>query len=370
MERFHQAYRITQQLASPTHTKPDIERIVQLDKMMESKKVIVTGGCGFIGSHLVEKLLQNGMQVIVLDNLVSGKRSNLDVVKSNPNLSIIEADISTDFSSWSAHFRGVSKVFHLAALADIVPSLQKPLDYFRSNVTGTAYVLEASRMNHVEKFVYVASSSCYGLAETYPTPETAPIKPEYPYALTKYLGEELVLHWGKVFKLPVVSLRLFNVFGTRSRTTGAYGAVFGVFLKQKLARQPLTIVGDGTQTRDFTFVTDVVEALWLASTRHVQNEVFNVGSGKTVSVNTLADLLGGPRTHISKRPGEPDCTFADTTHIQKILGWAPRVTFEEGVRMMMENIKNWEDAPLWTPESIQEATKEWFHYLTPEKVNV
>jgi UDP-glucose 4-epimerase len=162
-------------------------------------------------------------------------------------------------------------------------------------------------------------------------------------------------------------MRLFNVYGPRSRTSGAYGAVFGVFLKQKLAGQPLTIVGDGTQTRDFTYVTDVASALLRAAESDSVGEVFNVGSGRTVSILHLAELLGGGRTFIPKRPGEPDCTFADISKIKRVLGWTPRVPFEEGVRTMLDQIENWRDAPLWTPDSIQQATQEWFHYLGAQK---
>lgn len=329
---------------------------------------IVTGGCGFIGSHLTELLLARGHHVTVIDSLITGRKANLAGVAQNPLLKIVEADLSQP-GSWTDSFAGADRVYHLAALADIVPSLQKPLDYYAANVTATARVLEAARHYNLKRFLYVASSSCYGLAEEYPTPETAPIKPEYPYALTKWLGEQMVFHWGQVFGLSVVSCRLFNVFGPRSRTTGAYGAVFGVFLKQKLAGQPLTIVGDGTQTRDFTFVTDVVEALWTASESDARGECFNVGSGKPQAVNYLAELLGGARHSIPKRPGEPDCTFADIRKIQQRLGWKPRFTFEQGVQRMLESIEDWRDAPLWTPDTIKEATKDWFQYLDRPKAS-
>jgi UDP-glucose 4-epimerase len=163
--------------------------------------------------------------------------------------------------------------------------------------------------------------------------------------------------------LPVVSLRLFNVYGPRSRTSGTYGAVFGVFLAQKLAGKPFTVVGDGTQTRDFTFVSDVVEAFVKAADSTVSGEIFNVGSGGTYSVNRLVELLNGPITHLPKRPGEPDCTLADITRIKKSLGWKPKVSFEEGVRIMLDHIDYWRQAPIWTPQTIAEATKEWFAYL-------
>jgi UDP-glucose 4-epimerase len=185
----------------------------------------------------------------------------------------------------------------------------------------------------------------------------------YPYALTKYVAEQYVLHWAKVYQLPTVSLRLFNVFGPRSRTTGSYGAVFGVFLAQKLAGKPLTVVGDGTQSRDFTYVSDVVDAFVTAADSDVCGEIFNVGSGDTYSINTLVRLLDGPVVHVPKRPGEPDCTFADITRISTRLGWSPRVSFEEGVRGVLERIGDWSDAPVWDERSIGEATRDWFKYL-------
>ena len=171
------------------------------------------------------------------------------------------------------------------------------------------------------------------------------------------------MHWGKVYGLPVVSLRLFNVFGTRSRTSGTYGAVFGVFLAQKLAGKPLTIVGDGSQTRDFTYVTDVANAFLKAAQSDSVNEIFNVGSKKTYAINQLASLLGGEITYIPKRPGEPDCTFADTKKIESSLNWSPEVSFEQGVKNMLEDISFWKDAPVWDSESIREATEEWFSLL-------
>jgi len=270
----------------------------------------------------------------------------------------------TDWEALQPCFDSVNWVFHLAALADIVPSIKQPLEYYRSNVDGTVNVLEAARRAEVERFIYVASSSCYGIADVFPTPETADIRPQYPYALTKYLGELCVLHWGKVYKLPALSLRLFNVYGPRSRTTGAYGAVFGVFLAQKLHNKPFTVVGDGTQTRDFTFITDIVEALVMAAGSDIKDEVLNVGSSNTYSINRLVELLGGDVVHIPKRPGEPDCTHADISKIRKLLGWEPKFSIEEGVKIMLQHIDHWRMAPIWTPETISAATREWFEYLS------
>ena len=304
--------------------------------MNTQMKTLVTGGAGFIGSHLVDRLIAEGREVVVLDNFCTGRAENLAHHEGNPRLKVHRVDVA-DFGAMRPWFDGVNWVFHLASLADIVPSIKHPRDYFRSNVEGTVNALEASRQAGVARFVYVGSSSCYGIPDSSPTPETAEIRTQYPYALTKYLGEECTLHWGKVYKLPVLPLRFFNVYGPRSRTTGAYGAVFGVFLAQRLARQPLTIVGDGAQTRDFVFVTDVAEACLAAAESDVTGEVFNVGAGNPQSVNRLCELIGGPTTNIPQRPGEPQCTWADITKIKRELGWEPKVSFEQLVEMMVKS---------------------------------
>jgi UDP-glucose 4-epimerase len=325
-------------------------------------KTLITGGAGFIGSHLAQLLIEKGHQVVAIDNLSSGRLRNLDAVADHPDFRFADVDIR-DPEALLPHFDGVDWVFHLAGLADIVPSIEMPAEYYSTNVTGTFNVLECARQSGVKRLVYAASSSSYGIPDVYPTPETAPIKPQYPYALTKYMGEELVLHWANVYKLPTVSLRLFNVYGIRSRTSGAYGAVFGVFLAQKLNGKPLTVVGDGNQTRDFTYVTDVAEAFRCAAESDVIGEALNVGSGSHYSVNQLVKLLGGEVVFIPKRPGEPDCTFADTGKIEHLLGWRPKVSFEEGVARMLERIDDWRDAPIWNPGTINQATAAWFRYL-------
>ncbi|CAM2007615.1 SDR family oxidoreductase [Acanthopleuribacter pedis] len=325
-------------------------------------KALVTGGAGFIGSHLCELLLQQGLQVTAVDNFETGRESNLATFGDNPDFQLVTHDIC-QADGLSAIFSGADWVFHLAGLADIVPSIEKPERYFACNVTGTLNVLQAARDNNVKRLVYAASSSCYGLPDTFPTPESAEIRPQYPYALTKRMGEELVLHWAQVYQLPALSLRLFNVYGPRSRTTGAYGAVFGVFLAQKLNGKPFTVVGDGRQTRDFTFVTDVARAFYAAAASARSGEVYNVGSGDHYSINRLVSLLEGPVTHIPKRPGEPDCTFADTTRIRADLAWQPDVSFEDGVARMLASIQDWSSAPVWDEAGIKKATATWFRHL-------
>jgi UDP-glucose 4-epimerase len=323
-------------------------------------RVVITGGAGFIGSHVVDAFLDKGAKVTILDNLSTGRIENLEHVKNS--IDLIECDIGK-VTGWEKKFKDADCVIHLAALADIVPSIENPGSYYSSNVTGTLNVLEAARQFHIGKIVYAASSSCYGMANIFPTPEDAPIMPEYPYALTKRMGEELVSHWNKVYGLPSVSLRFFNVYGTRSRTSGTYGAVFGVFLAQKLAGKPFTVVGDGKQTRDFTYVTDVANAVLEATLSDVSGEILNVGSGQTVSINKIVELLEGDVLYIPKRPGEPECTFADITKISSILNWKPSVTIEDGVNKVLENIDYWKDATVWTPKTINVATKDWFKFL-------
>lgn len=310
-------------------------------------RCVVTGGAGFIGSHLVERLLNDGHSVAVVDNLSTGRMANLAHLSDRPELTVRVADIAAP-GALDGLFNGVDWVFHLAALADIVPSIQQPLDYHRSNVDGTIAVLEAVRAAGVRRFLYAASSSCYGIPDAYPTPEDSPPRPMYPYALTKYVGEQYVLHWAQLYKLPAMALRLFNVYGPRSRTSGTYGAVFGVFLAQLLAGKPLTVVGDGSQTRDFTFVTDVADAFVTAAASDRTNVAYNVGTSNPVSVNRLVELLSSPEiTYIPKRPGEPDCTHADTSRIRRELAWAPRVPVEEGVARLLKEIDYWREAPVW-----------------------
>jgi UDP-glucose 4-epimerase len=324
---------------------------------------LVTGGAGFIGSHLVDRLIGLGRSVRVVDNCATGNLRNLKQHKGNAALEVIHGDVAdTDVMTKAAS--GAERVFHVAALADIVPSIQNPDGYFRSNVDGTFATLQAARAGGAKRFVYVASSSCYGIPDVFPTSEEAEIRPQYPYALTKWMGECLVMHWAQVYKLPAISVRFFNIYGPRARTSGTYGAVFGVFLAQLLANKPLTIVGDGEQTRDFTYVSDAIDALLAAGQSDRVGRCYNIGSDHTVSVNKLVRLLGAKETvHIPKRPGEPECTFADTKRIKSELGWSSKVPIEKGVEQMLAHIDYWRDAPVWTPDTIATETADWFNYL-------
>ncbi len=322
---------------------------------------VVTGGAGFIGSHMVDLLLDRGFSVRVIDNLVGGRERNLEHHGDNANLACEWRDIR-GIAGDDSLFREARYVIHFAGIGDIVPSIEQPVEYMEVNVQGTVKVLEAARAAGVEKLVYAASSSCYGMAET-PTAEDHPIRPQYPYALSKNMGEQACFHWRGVYGLAVNSIRIFNAYGTRSRTSGAYGAVFGVFLKQKLEGKPFTVVGDGAQRRDFLYVSDVAEAFLAAAETERVGEVWNLGAGNPQSVNHLVELLDGEVVYIPKRPGEPECTWADISKITTDLDWRPKVSFEEGVGRVLAEIDYWREAPLWDPESISQATETWFKHL-------
>lgn len=327
---------------------------------MKNIKVIVTGGAGFIGSHLVELLVKKRFKVIVIDNFITGRKENLKKIENK--IKIVNANVN-NFKIIEKYFKDCAYVFHLSALADIVPSIEKPDLYFDYNVVGTLNVLRAAKKYNVKKFIYTASSSCYGLVKQFPTNEKCKIDNQHPYALTKYLGEQLVMSWSKIYKLNAISLRLFNVYGVRSRTTGAYGAMFGVFLAQKINEKPLTIVGDGSQSRDFTYVTDVAKAFLKAATSNIKSDIFNVGTGTATSVNYVAKKIGGKITFIPKRPGEPDKTQSDIKKIKKFLKWKPQVSINQGIDIMIKNINDWKQAPVWTPNKIKNKTKVWFKFL-------
>jgi len=330
--------------------------------MIKKRIAVVTGGAGFIGSHMVDLLLSQGFKVHVIDNLSGGHKKNLKHHSNNPNLKFKKIDICK-MKPNNEMFKDAKYVFHFAGIGDIVPSIENPINYMMTNVQGTVKVLEAARYSKVKKFVYAASASCYGITEKQ-VKENFNISLEHPYALSKYLGEQEVFHWHKVYGLPINSIRIFNAYGTRVRTTGAYGAVIGVFFKQKIKNMPLTIVGDGKQSRDFVYVTDVARAFFAAAkTSHV-GKVYNVGSGKPQTINYLASLVGGKKVFIPNRPGEPIRSYANISKIVRDLKWKPKIKFKDGIGDMLKEIENWKSAPLWTPKKIKVATKTWFKFMT------
>ena len=326
-------------------------------------RVIVTGGGGFIGSNLVDLLLKDKKikKITIIDIFNLGYR-NISHLRKNKRIKIVRKDINK-IKPNDKNFRNINCVFHLAAIADIVPSIVNPIKYCESNIYGTINILEAMRYNKVNRIVYTASASCYGIPKKFPTPENDRIDLQYPYAFTKYIGEQSVIHWSKVYGIKYISLRLFNVYGLRSRTSGAYGAVMGVFLKQKLENKSLTVVGDGSQSRDFINVIDVCRAFISASKTKKTNKIINIGSSKPTKVITLAKMISSKIDFIPKRPGEPDISRAKIKNAENYLKWKPRVNFKSGIEELLKNIHFWKQAPLWNRSKIKKATKIWFKYL-------
>ncbi len=327
-------------------------------------KVLITGGAGFIGSHLVDFLIKKNdiSKIVVLDNLEDGNLKNLKEALKSKKVKFYKRDIRI-YKTIKNIFKNIDFVVHLAALSDIVPSIVNPISYMETNINGTINILEAMRLQNVKKIIYAASSSCYGIPKKYPTNENAKLDPRYPYAVSKLIGEQIVEYWSKVYKINYLSLRLFNVYGTRSRTNSAYGAALGVFIKQKLSKKPFTVVGSGKQKRDFIYVTDVCEAFYLAIKKKISSKKINIGKGEARSVDDLLKILGGSRVYIPKRPGEPNITLSNISLAKKLLGWKPRITLESGLKNVLMNKNYWKNAPLWTPKKIKLATKTWFKYL-------
>ncbi len=325
------------------------------------KIALVTGGAGFIGSHLVELLIKKKFKVIVIDNLSNGNLKNIKNLIKEKNLIFLKKNISDKKLNLKKY--KINYVFHLAALGSIVPSIDNPIKYMENNFNGTLNLLEKLRNMKIKKIVYAASSSCYGLAAT-PTSEKNEINTQYPYAFSKWIAEEAIKHWSKLFNMPYVSIRIFNAFGPRFQTKGAYGSVIGVFLKQKLSKKPITLVGDGNQSRDYVHVKDVANAFYLAAISKYKNQVFNLGSNKPIKINEIIKLLKPRKIEkIPNRPGEPLKTHANIGKIKNMLGWKPNISFEDGFSDLLKNIDDWKNAPLWDKKKIKKATFNWFKYL-------
>lgn len=327
---------------------------------MLNKISLVTGGAGFIGSHMVDLLIKKNHKVIVIDNLAKGKISNLK--KHIKKIKFIKKDIcSLKFKDLKV--KKIDYIFHFAGEGSLVPSITDPKKYMKVNFTGTLNLLEETRNINYKKFIYAASSSCYGKASV-PTNEKNKIDNLHPYALSKYLGEKLCLSWNKIYKKPINSVRIFNAYGERIGFNNEYGAAFPIFLKQKMSNKPLTIVGDGKQKRDFIYVKDLVKGFYEVAKIKKSGEIFNIGSGNPVSINKLASLIGGKKTYIAKRPGEPYVTHASIIKIKKYTKWRPKINISEGTRVMLNNMNYWKKSPLWDKTKITKATKIWFKKLS------
>ncbi len=298
------------------------------------KKSIITGGAGFIGSNLTDYLVRIGHKVTVLDNFVSGKKSNLSHHRKQ-DVKIIKIDISKS-KKLDKYFKGVDYVFHFAALAQIIPSIKNPKKYFKNNVIGTLRVVEAAKKAKIKKFVYAASSSCYGNPKKLPTSEKDKIDLKNPYAATKFIGEEIIMRYASMFKMPNISLRFFNVYGPRLNISGQYSAVIGNFLLQTKNNKALTIVGNGKQTRDFIHVDDLINACVKVIKSKSINKIYNLGSGKKTSINTIAKIFNGKKKFIPNRPGEAKNSLADISKLKKDTKWKPAVSVQEGIKRLLK----------------------------------
>ena len=301
---------------------------------MKISKSIITGGAGFIGSNLTDHLVRIGHKVIILDNFVSGKKNNLAHHKKK-DVKIVKLDISKS-KNLDRYFKGVDYIFHLAGLAEIIPSIRNPKHYFDNNVIGSLNVVEAAKKAKIKKLIYAASSSCYGTPKSFPTSEKDKIDLKHPYAVTKFMGEELIMKYASIFNMPNISFRFFNVYGPRLNTSGQYSAVIGNFLSQTRKKKPLTIVGNGKQTRDFIHVDDLANAFIKVIKSKSVNKIYNLGSGKRTSINTIAKIFGGKKKFIPIRPGEPKNSLANISKIKKEINWKPEITIEEGIKKLLK----------------------------------
>ena len=303
-------------------------------------RCIVTGGAGFIGSNLVDKLIDEGHEVIIFDNYSTGKKENI-----NPKAKFFLVDVSHEPSFKSKTMKdimtGVDVVFHLAALARVQPSIENPIEYHNTNINGTLNMLDVCRKYGVKRFVFSSSSSVYGdvREEDLPTSENSELNPMSPYALHKLIGEQYCKLFSQLYDLETVSLRYFNVYGERQPIEGAYTLVMGAFAKQMLEDKPMTIRGDGEQRRDFTYVGDVVDAniKCMEYPLELNGDILNVGNGDNKSVNDIADLIGGERVNLEPVI-EPRVTLADNTKIKKLLDWKPTQDLNQWVEKWVKDL--------------------------------
>ena len=331
--------------------------------------ILITGGAGFIGHHIVKLFIEDRCSVFVIDDYSTGSRQN-----HIKGVQYFEANISDTgelgrVMTTLAHNRRIDCLIHLAAKASIVPSVKNPKLYHRVNVGGTMSILQLASRLGVKRFIYTASGSCYGIPSEIPTTEQCPIGPQYPYAQTKYNAEQYALNFCEVNGISFISLRLFNVFGPRMCLSGGYGGLFSAILPQRFNNAEIVTIGDGEQSRDFVYVEDVACAFKLAAESDVSRAVFNIGSGKPVSVNEILKLLEIPESQIFRmpdRPGEPRKTQANFSHIKDVLGWQPEVSFADGLKVMIADVEYWRRAKVWTRQESIDSQKEWYaHFGQP-----
>ncbi len=301
--------------------------------------ILITGGAGFIGSHLSENLNDDKRvkKIYIIDNLSSGSKKNISRILKGKKIKFIKQDIR-NINKIKKYFRDISTVFHLAGLVDVTYSIKNPIEYFKNNLLGTLNILECMKFHNVKKIIFAASSSCYGNAGKKSISETQKIEPESPYAYTKNSAEELIKLFSKMNKINFISLRLFNVYGPRAKMTGNYASVISIFLNQKKNQRPLTIVGDGNQSRDFVHVEDVVEVFKKAGFKKIKNKIFNIGTGKSVTINKIAKIFGGKKKFIPKRIGDLKFSKAKIFKVKKDLKWIPKKNLVNSIQELIDEL--------------------------------
>ncbi len=301
--------------------------------------VLITGGAGFIGSHLSENLKNDKRikKIYIIDNLTSGSKKNISGILKDKKIKFIKQDIK-NINKIKNYFKNVSVVFHLAGLVDVANSINNPLKYLKNNLLGTLNILECMKLYNVKKIIFAASSSCYGNAGKNSINESQKVETESPYAYSKNSAEELIKLFSKINKTNFVSLRLFNVYGQRAKMTGNYASVISIFLRQKKNNKPLTIVGDGNQSRDFVHVLDVVEAFKKASFSKNKNKVYNIGTGKSETINKIAKIFGGKKKFIPKRAGDLRFSKAKISKVKKDLKWIPKKKLNKSIQELIKNL--------------------------------
>ena len=324
-------------------------------------KILITGGAGFIGSNLAKRLVNDGHNLVVLDSLLRGNKLDKDTFNK---LLFIKGDVR-DRSLVIEASKGVDMIFHFAAVLGVDIVADNPVETMDVEVIGTRNVVDAAEINNVKRIMYASTSGIYShsaIVKNALTEEVL-VDPRTSYAMAKRYNEIYLASHHEERNLNVISVRFFNVYGSNQDNR----MVVPRFFEQAIENKPITVFGNGQQTRDFTYVTDVVRAFLNAAESSATGIALNVGSDKHYSINQLVELLGGKTTYVPKRPGEPDCTFADTTKIHEILGWKPEVSFQDGVAEMLKHLDDWKDAPVWEPDSIKLATASWFEYLGDDK---
>tara|TARA_Y100000590_G_scaffold194052_1_gene220504 strand:+ start:133 stop:1029 length:897 start_codon:yes stop_codon:yes gene_type:complete len=296
-------------------------------------KSVITGGAGFIGSHLAEALVKLGHKVVIIDNLSTGNLKNLKSVKNKVKL--VRLDLSKK-NNLKKYLKNVDYIFHLAGLSKAPRSIEIPYKYYQNNLLSTLNILNSIKNTKLKKFIFTASSSCYGNPKQLPTSEKAKIQTLSPYALSKWMSEQMIIQYAKVYSFSAVSLRLFNVYGPRVKVSDAYSSVISIFLKQKFKNKPLTIVGDGKQSRSFVHVFDVVNAMIKSAKSNVSNEIFNVGSQNSIQINKIAQIFKTKKKYIPKRMGDPRDSHADIRKIKKLLNWKPKISINEGINKLLK----------------------------------